>query len=254
MPDLIPMQWQDHRLDYFLDEEGNPWWPAHGPFRVLGLDTHTVKYILARLDDDEKRLFPIMTPGGMQKVWCVNEPGLYELTWSSRKPQARAFRRWVKREVLPEIRRTGGYGTWMPDGERFFANTRRPIQVQNAKDVGTYLTRFGGKGDCIRWYRQSLKGITGAYPKDWREKGKEAGLAGRVCQRGREVVRKLEPAAACAASLADDLVMHHIDEAEAIDIGRDSIAIFQRILKAGKQAGYTPRELRDSPLDDAPEE
>jgi prophage antirepressor-like protein len=245
--DLIPMQFQDHEIGMFLDDDGNPWWPAHGPFEILGLGTHNITQIVARLEDDEKRLWVVNTPRGPREMWCINEPGLYELTWTSRKPEAKRFRRWVKREVLPQIRRTGGY---MPTGQRFFANTERPTQVQHAKDVGAFLTRFGGRGDCIRWYRQSLKGISGATPKQWRDIGKAEGLAGWKCRRGREVVRELKPAAACAASLADDLVIHNVDEAEAIAIGLDSVAIFQRILNAK----HTPAELHSSPLDGLTEE
>lgn len=74
---------------------------------MLGLDN--VTKALLTLDDDEKGLTIIQTPGGPQKINIINEPGLYSLILRSRKPEAKQFKRWVTHEVLPEIRRTGKY-------------------------------------------------------------------------------------------------------------------------------------------------
>jgi len=63
----------------------------------------------ARLDDDEKGVVSNDTPGGQQEMTTINESGLYSLILSSRKPEARAFKRWVTHEVLPAIRKTGRY-------------------------------------------------------------------------------------------------------------------------------------------------
>ena len=79
--------------------------------RVLGL-TNTTE-ALRSLDDDEK--LTISNPegqtgfGGAQFFCAVTESGLFALVFKSRKPQARAFRKWVTAEVLPAIRKTGGY-------------------------------------------------------------------------------------------------------------------------------------------------
>ena len=64
---------------------------------------------LARLDDDEKGVVLTDTPGGEQQMQAVNKAGLYVLVLGSRKPEAKAFKRWVTHEVLPAIRRDGGY-------------------------------------------------------------------------------------------------------------------------------------------------
>lgn len=63
------------------------------------------------LDDDEKGTANIRTPGGMQNMTVINEPGVYALVMKSRKPEAKEFSRWVRHEVLPSIRKTGGYST-----------------------------------------------------------------------------------------------------------------------------------------------
>lgn len=63
-----------------------------------------------RLDDADKGLTRINTPGGDQNVNIVNESGMYDVVLRSDKPQAKEFRRWITSEVLPSIRKTGSYG------------------------------------------------------------------------------------------------------------------------------------------------
>lgn len=89
-----------------LDDQ--PWFGAKDVCDVLGLANS--RDALKNLDDDEVMVSRIATPSrGRQQMQLVNESGLYNLIFRSRKPQARAFRRWVTSEVLPSIRRTGGY-------------------------------------------------------------------------------------------------------------------------------------------------
>ncbi|PEP36651.1 phage antirepressor Ant [Bacillus wiedmannii] len=66
---------------------------------------------LKKLDADEKAVINIHTPGGSQDTWGINESGLYSLIMTSRKPQAKAFKKWVTSEVLPSIRKHGAYMT-----------------------------------------------------------------------------------------------------------------------------------------------
>jgi prophage antirepressor-like protein len=61
------------------------------------------------VDDEDKGVDEMATPGGTQKTVFINESGLYSLILSSKLPQAKAFKRWVTSEVLPQIRKTGGY-------------------------------------------------------------------------------------------------------------------------------------------------
>ena len=61
------------------------------------------------LDDDEKGITISDTLGGKQEMTTINEPGLYSLILRSRKPEAKAFKRWITHEVIPAIRKTGGY-------------------------------------------------------------------------------------------------------------------------------------------------
>lgn len=87
--------------------DGYPWFVAKDVCAVL--DINNSRDAVARLDGDEKGVVSIDTPGGRQEVQAVNEPGLYSLIVGSRKPEARAFKRWITHDVLPSIRKTGSY-------------------------------------------------------------------------------------------------------------------------------------------------
>lgn len=88
--------------------DGDPCWIAADVCRCLGIANH--RDALGALDDDEKGVGKADTLGGKQDLLYVNESGLYHLIFKSRKPEAVRFRKWVTREVLPTIRRTGSYG------------------------------------------------------------------------------------------------------------------------------------------------
>jgi toxin-antitoxin system, toxin component, bro family len=68
-----------------------------------------VAIIHDHVDDDDKGVSEILTPGGKQSVPIINESGLYSLVLSSKLPGAKKFRRWMTAEVLPSIRKASGY-------------------------------------------------------------------------------------------------------------------------------------------------
>ena len=103
-----------------IDDE--PWFVAKDVCMLL--DLSNPRDILAKvLDDDEKGVDTIYTPGGKQQMSIINESGLYHLIFVSRKPEAKAIRRWVTGTVLPSIRRTGSYTVGSQPEER----TRLPL-------------------------------------------------------------------------------------------------------------------------------
>ena len=87
-----------------VKKDNEPWFVAADVCRALEQSNVTVT--LDRLDEDERAKFNL---GRQGDTWCVNEPGLYSLVLGSRKPEAKAFKRWITHEVIPSIRRTGGY-------------------------------------------------------------------------------------------------------------------------------------------------
>jgi prophage antirepressor-like protein len=84
-----------------------PWFVAADVCAALEIEKH--RDAVARLDEDERGSVIVDTLGGPQESAAISESGLYTLILRSRKPQARAFRRWVTHEVLPALRRGGRY-------------------------------------------------------------------------------------------------------------------------------------------------
>lgn len=88
-----------------LNIDGEPWFVAADVCKALELD----KTATRRLDEDEKGLRSTQTLGGNQETLVINEPGLYTLVLGSRKPEAKVFKRWITHDVIPSIRKNGGY-------------------------------------------------------------------------------------------------------------------------------------------------
>lgn len=108
MIEIIPFTYEGTTVRTVTDESGEAWFVAADIGRILEMTN--VRASVALLDDDERGVNSIDTPSGAQEVAVVNEPGLYSLILRSRKPEARTFKRWVTHEVIPSIRKTGGYG------------------------------------------------------------------------------------------------------------------------------------------------
>ncbi|MEU4726478.1 BRO family protein [Nonomuraea dietziae] len=92
--------------------DGDPWFHARSVCNVL--DIGNVSMAVQALDQDEKQHVNVnisSTDVGGRIPWFINESGLYSLILRSRKPEARRFKRWVTHEVLPTIRKTGGYAS-----------------------------------------------------------------------------------------------------------------------------------------------
>jgi prophage antirepressor-like protein len=98
---------QDNIIRTAVDVLGNPWFAAADV--CAALDIKNSRQALTKLDDDEKGVTTNDTLGGAQSIATVNEAGLYELIFRSRKPEAKNFKRWVKHTVLPALRKDGLY-------------------------------------------------------------------------------------------------------------------------------------------------
>lgn len=107
MNELQVFDYKEHPVR-MVEQADGPWWVLKDVCEALDISDH--KSVSRRLDDDEKGVDFIPTPGGQQEVTVINEPGLYSVILRSNKPEAKAFKRWITHEVLPSIRATGGYG------------------------------------------------------------------------------------------------------------------------------------------------
>lgn len=87
---------------------GEPWLVGKDVALALGYKEPT-KAAREKVDQEDRGVSKIDTPSGEQEMTVINESGLYSLVLSSKLPGAKKFRRWVTSEVLPSIRRTGGY-------------------------------------------------------------------------------------------------------------------------------------------------
>ena len=87
-----------------LLKDNQPWWVLKDVCDILGLTNPSV--VADRLDDDERSKFDL---GRQGEATIINESGLYNVILRSDKPEAKPFRKWVTAEVLPTIRKTGGY-------------------------------------------------------------------------------------------------------------------------------------------------
>lgn len=94
-----------------LTVQNEPWFVGKDVARVLGYGEgkSTTNAVAKHVDDEDKGVTELMTPGGIQPTTIINESGLYSLILSSKLPGAKKFKRWVTGEVLPAIRKNGGY-------------------------------------------------------------------------------------------------------------------------------------------------
>jgi anti-repressor protein len=99
----------DGRQVRIVEKDGQPWWIAKDVCDVL--EHSNSRKAIELLDDDEKGVSKVYTLGGMQDMTVVSESGLYTLITRSNKPEARKFRKWVTSDVLPSVRKFGGYLT-----------------------------------------------------------------------------------------------------------------------------------------------
>lgn len=89
-----------------VEKDGEPWFVAVDVCDILDLSNPTIT--VSRLDNDERAKFNL---GRQGDATIVNEPGLYTLILGSRKPEAKAFKRWITHDIIPAIRKYGAYMT-----------------------------------------------------------------------------------------------------------------------------------------------
>lgn len=151
------------------DGKGNPWFCGIDVARALGYKQEA-KAVREHVEDDDKGVSILDTPGGAQKATFINESGLYSLILSSKLDTARQFKRWVTAEVLPAIRKQGSYSLHnrplrpMTDEEivqRAFAilnvqvkeltadNEHLTAQVEQLTPMADYCERCLMSSDCL---------------------------------------------------------------------------------------------------------
>ena len=131
-----------------IEQNGAPWFVAADVCKALDIANPTDA--IKRLDEDEKARLNLGLSGGDTN--CVNEPGLYSLVLGSRKPEAKSFKRWITHDVIPSIRKTGGY----VGNEDMFVSTYLPFADDTVKALF---------GQTLAALRQANAQITEMKPK-----------------------------------------------------------------------------------------
>jgi hypothetical protein len=103
---ITPFIFEDNLVRTIMRDD-EPWFVGKDVCRVLGLTNET--QALARLDDDERYGYVLHTHKGDRETIIINEPAVFRLIFTSRKPEAERFKRWLAHEVLPALRRDGSF-------------------------------------------------------------------------------------------------------------------------------------------------
>ena len=247
MPErLTPFAFEEQLVRCRLDEHGEPWFVAKDVCRVLGLENN--RDAVSSLDEDEKITVgnPDSNPraGIPHQYTLISESGLYALIFRSRKPQARAFSKWVRAEVLPSLRRTGRYalpeaGEEAPDlpaiPEMY---ALRPTMRQRLWQDALQTARLdnGGSAAAVRWFARLCRMVT-ARPVDVREPGREC--AARILRFADEECRRDAGGRVNASRLYEAFALwwcaHFADTVPAIHVfGRVMPARFAKVKRGGK--------------------
>lgn len=120
-----------------VDVNGEPWFVARDVAQALGYASTNMTTVFQAVPEEWKGSNPIATPGGMQDMLIISEQGLYFFLGRSDKPKALPYQMWVAGDVVPTIRKTGGYGQWnlprvpksFPDALRMIADIEEEKQL-----------------------------------------------------------------------------------------------------------------------------
>lgn len=165
-----------------VEIDGEPWFVGKDVAEQLGY-TDTAQAVRKHIDDEDKGVVDLTTPGGIQRTTIINESGLYSLVLSSKLPRAKAFKRWVTSEVIPSIRKHGAYMT-LETAEQMLSNPdfmirllqelkseqeqRRELERQKKEDAPKVLF-----ADAVKTSRTSI--LVGELAKILKQNGVETG-------------------------------------------------------------------------------
>lgn len=162
------------------NEKGDIFFVASDVCKIL--DLSNVGQALSRLDDDEKSYIILNdVTNGTPKLTIINESGLYSLVLSSRKPEAKAFKKWVTNEVLPQIRKTGNYiaqnktqAELLLDNVQMLVNLEREQKAQAER-----MTMIEAKQSTINQDYFTVSGFYRIKNKKWNLSNEEAQQIGK---------------------------------------------------------------------------
>ena len=118
--------------------DGEPYFVGKDVATVLGYK-NPQEAVREHVDEEDKGVSEILTPGGKQKMPVINESGMYALIFASKLPEAKNFKHWVTHEVLPSIRRTGSYSVSNTISPEEFELKRDALNLERAKFINSMI-------------------------------------------------------------------------------------------------------------------
>lgn len=166
MNEIIPFGYGDSLVRVVQTENGEPMWVAKDVCDILGY-TH-ITNTLSKLDEDEKLTVKILQSGQDREMSVINESGLYTLILRSNKPEAKPFKKWVTHEVLPSIRKTGGYNMGgsassidyapvLAEVKNFLVGLEAKLDVQK-EETANALAMITTEIEEYKYFAMNLKG------------------------------------------------------------------------------------------------
>lgn len=157
MQAMTQFNFHTHAIRVFPTEDGNSFIAVAADV-AEALEYDSAKDMMRCVDEEDKGWADVPTLGGKQRMLVVSESGVYAATFRSRKPSAKPFRRWVTAEVLPSIRRTGGYvhpaaadnGNAQMALAREIGALRDQVQAQNGMILHLYQQLDGARRGHIK--------------------------------------------------------------------------------------------------------
>lgn len=141
---LQVFEYEDKRPFRIIDRNGEPWFVLSDVCRELEISN--VGDASSRLDDDEKDNIGITDVIGRNRpTIIINESGLYSLILTSRKSEAKRFKKWVTKEVLPSIRKTGGFGLATPAFIRRYNQNWERVSQGHFSVINELVIRLWGR-------------------------------------------------------------------------------------------------------------
>lgn len=231
----------------FIAKEVGEMWKHTNIRKVINeiLDKDEINIVqLSKYPKFKKQLSSNFLIGGRSSsIMLISESGLYKLAAASTLPEAKMFRNWIFKEVIPNIFRTGSYSLNDIPKKQYALeqHLNREIQVQNSKDVNAFnYEKDHSTNDIINYNRKLCFNITGMQPNQVRRLGKSMGLKSKQYSSSKEVMRTINKPLACSMSFIDNLVINGIDFEKASEIARkNATELFENMIAVG----ITPKEL-----------
>jgi len=161
-------------------------------------------------------------------ITMLTESGMWKMVLSSKLQKAQAFQDWVASEVLPSIRKTGGYSFSQLEFTQIADQTIREVQIENSKAVNTKKYEDGGVPAIIGHNVDNCKQVSGFTPSEIKR------MAGKKNKSAKEILRETNPELAATMSLNDFLVSQRQVKLESLKkLDQAAITVFKEILKLG---------------------